>query len=168
MPVVWYVSSFLLSPVSCLLSLSTGLLTTHAQDLCNAALRFSHETLKHGGHFICKFYQGSEDRQLEAKLKKLFAAVHREKPESSRSVRLLSSVVIHSEPLSSHFTHFIKQINPRTCLHDWESVADIAAGIERSLFRSPPSKKRCRIRFHISSFRHLRLPGIGKQCQFSL
>jgi hypothetical protein len=35
---------------------------------------------------VCKFYQGSEDKQLEAKLKKLFTVVHREKPESSRSV----------------------------------------------------------------------------------
>jgi 21S rRNA (uridine2791-2'-O)-methyltransferase len=35
---------------------------------------------------VCKFYQGSEDKQLESQLKKLFAVVHREKPESSRSV----------------------------------------------------------------------------------
>lgn len=36
---------------------------------------------------MCKFYQGAEDKQLEAQLKKIFGAVHREKPESSRSVR---------------------------------------------------------------------------------
>ena len=36
---------------------------------------------------MCKFYQGAEDKQLEALLKKMFGAVHREKPESSRSVR---------------------------------------------------------------------------------
>jgi 21S rRNA (uridine2791-2'-O)-methyltransferase len=35
---------------------------------------------------VCKFYQGAEDKQLEAQLRKLFGAVHREKPESSRSV----------------------------------------------------------------------------------
>lgn len=35
---------------------------------------------------MCKFYQGAEDKQLEAQLKKMFGAVHREKPESSRSV----------------------------------------------------------------------------------
>lgn len=35
---------------------------------------------------MCKFYQGAEDKQLEAELKKMFGAVHREKPESSRSV----------------------------------------------------------------------------------
>lgn len=39
-----------------------------------------------GGHFVCKFYQGSEDKHLEMQLKRLFATVHREKPESSRSV----------------------------------------------------------------------------------
>ncbi len=58
------------------------------QDLCAAAVQFSYDTLRVGGHLVCKFYQGSEDKQLEAKLKKLFAVVHREKPESSRSVSL--------------------------------------------------------------------------------
>ncbi|KAL5348801.1 2' O-ribose methyltransferase [Pseudogymnoascus australis] len=60
---------------------------TGSMDLCNAALEFSYDTLKTGGHFVCKFYQGAEDKQLENRLKKLFGAVHREKPESSRSVR---------------------------------------------------------------------------------
>ncbi|KFY06905.1 hypothetical protein V492_07635 [Pseudogymnoascus sp. VKM F-4246] len=60
---------------------------TGSMDLCNAALEFSFDTLKTGGHFVCKFYQGAEDKQLENRLKKLFGAVHREKPESSRSVR---------------------------------------------------------------------------------
>lgn len=36
---------------------------------------------------MCKFYQGGEDKALELRLKMLFAKVHREKPESSRSVR---------------------------------------------------------------------------------
>ncbi|KFZ10277.1 hypothetical protein V501_05257 [Pseudogymnoascus sp. VKM F-4519 (FW-2642)] len=58
---------------------------TGSMDLCNAALEFSYDTLKTGGHFVCKFYQGAEDKQLENRLKKLFGAVHREKPESSRS-----------------------------------------------------------------------------------
>lgn len=35
---------------------------------------------------MCKFYQGAEDKELELKLRKMFAVVHREKPESSRSV----------------------------------------------------------------------------------
>jgi 21S rRNA (uridine2791-2'-O)-methyltransferase len=42
--------------------------------------------LKAGGHFVCKFYQGAEDKELEQQLKVLFKKVHRLKPESSRSV----------------------------------------------------------------------------------
>lgn len=56
------------------------------KDLCLAALQFASDTLKSGGHFVCKFYQGAEDKDLELKLRKMFAAVHREKPESSRKV----------------------------------------------------------------------------------
>jgi 21S rRNA (uridine2791-2'-O)-methyltransferase len=39
---------------------------------------------------VCKFYQGAEDKALEMLLKKMFAKVHREKPESSRSVRFVT------------------------------------------------------------------------------
>ncbi|MCJ1397907.1 2' O-ribose methyltransferase [Xylographa trunciseda] len=56
-----------------------------SMDLCNAALNFSYDTLRTGGHFVCKFYQGAEEKAFEARLKALFAKVHREKPESSRS-----------------------------------------------------------------------------------
>ncbi|CZR60486.1 related to mitochondrial rRNA methyltransferase [Phialocephala subalpina] len=56
-----------------------------SMDLCAAALQFANDTLKTGGHFVCKFYQGSEDKELENQLKTLFKSVHREKPESSRS-----------------------------------------------------------------------------------
>lgn len=42
--------------------------------------------MRPGGHFVCKFYQGSEDKLLERKLKMMFAKVHREKPEASRTV----------------------------------------------------------------------------------
>ncbi|KAM0616257.1 hypothetical protein ACHAQF_001129 [Verticillium nonalfalfae] len=42
------------------------------------------DTLKPGGHFVCKFYQGAEDKELEKQLRKLFAKVFRDKPESSR------------------------------------------------------------------------------------
>ncbi|KAK3995747.1 FtsJ-like methyltransferase-domain-containing protein [Cladorrhinum sp. PSN332] len=56
-----------------------------SMDLCRAALSFASETLKSGGHFVCKFYQGSEDKDFEKILKKMFTKVHREKPESSRS-----------------------------------------------------------------------------------
>lgn len=51
-----------------------------------AALEFSFDTVKSGGHFLCKFYQGSEEKAFETKLKRLFAKVSREKPESSRAV----------------------------------------------------------------------------------
>ncbi|KAK5452830.1 2' O-ribose methyltransferase [Exophiala xenobiotica] len=56
-----------------------------SMDLCRAALQFSYDTLKVGGHFVCKFYQGVEDKALEKSLKAMFHKVHREKPESSRS-----------------------------------------------------------------------------------
>lgn len=56
-----------------------------SMDLCMAALTFCFDTLRTGGHFVCKFYQGAEEKTLEKKLKRLFQKVHREKPESSRS-----------------------------------------------------------------------------------
>ncbi|KAL4960923.1 FtsJ-like methyltransferase-domain-containing protein [Aspergillus stella-maris] len=56
-----------------------------SMDLCRAALEFSYEVLRVGGHFVCKFYQGTEDKDLEKQLKVLFQKVHRLKPESSRS-----------------------------------------------------------------------------------
>ncbi|KAK5159128.1 hypothetical protein LTR04_005103 [Oleoguttula sp. CCFEE 6159] len=56
-----------------------------SMDLCTAALTFCYDTLRTGGHFLCKFYQGAEDKAFETKLKRLFEKVHREKPESSRS-----------------------------------------------------------------------------------
>ncbi|KAI1331823.1 23S ribosomal RNA methyltransferase [Xylariaceae sp. FL0255] len=56
-----------------------------SMDLCLAALKFASDTLRTGGHFVCKFYQGAEDKELEMKLKKMFAKVHREKPDSSRN-----------------------------------------------------------------------------------
>ncbi|KAF2031105.1 FtsJ-domain-containing protein [Setomelanomma holmii] len=56
-----------------------------SMDLCMAALTFCFDTLKTGGHFLCKYYQGSEEKAFETKLKRLFAKVHREKPDSSRN-----------------------------------------------------------------------------------
>lgn len=69
------------------------MVTRPIQDLCRAALAFASETLKPGGHFVCKFYQGAEDKALETLLKKMFAKVHREKPESSRSVSPLFPIL---------------------------------------------------------------------------
>ncbi|KAH9892243.1 FtsJ-like methyltransferase-domain-containing protein [Xylariomycetidae sp. FL2044] len=56
-----------------------------SMDLCYAALQFASDTLRTGGHFVCKFYQGAEDKDLFLQLKKMFTKVHREKPDSSRS-----------------------------------------------------------------------------------
>ncbi|MCJ1443291.1 MAG: 2' O-ribose methyltransferase [Stictis urceolatum] len=55
-----------------------------SMDLCNAALLFAFDTLRPGGTFVAKFYQGAEDKALEKSLKALFTKVHREKPDSSR------------------------------------------------------------------------------------
>ncbi|GAM82052.1 hypothetical protein ANO11243_000310 [Dothideomycetidae sp. 11243] len=55
-----------------------------SMDLCHAALTFCYDTLRPGGHFVCKFYQGAEDKDLEMRLKKLFDKVVREKPDASR------------------------------------------------------------------------------------
>lgn len=57
-----------------------------SMDLCYAALSFASDNLKPGGNFICKFYPGNLDKELEGKMKKLFEAVQRQKPESSRDV----------------------------------------------------------------------------------
>ncbi|KAJ9640824.1 2' O-ribose methyltransferase [Knufia peltigerae] len=75
------------NPYYRLMNTSGNAFRDHAgsMDLCRAALQFSYETLKVGGHFVCKFYQGAEDKALEKSLKAMFHKVHREKPESSRS-----------------------------------------------------------------------------------
>ncbi|EXJ93023.1 23S rRNA (-2'-O)-methyltransferase [Capronia epimyces CBS 606.96] len=75
------------NPYYRLMNTSGNAFRDHAgsMDLCRAALRFSYDTLKVGGHFVCKFYQGAEDKALEKSLKAMFHKVHREKPESSRS-----------------------------------------------------------------------------------
>ena len=57
-----------------------------SMDLCLAALEFAYDTLKSGGHFVCKFYQGAEDKLLEKRIRRLFDKAHRDKPSASRSV----------------------------------------------------------------------------------
>ncbi|OQE20425.1 hypothetical protein PENSTE_c013G04814 [Penicillium steckii] len=75
------------NPYNRMMNTSGNSFRDHAgsMDLCNAALSFSSNVLKVGGHFVCKFYQGVEDKELEGQLKALFHKVHRLKPESSRS-----------------------------------------------------------------------------------
>ncbi|KAF7185576.1 rRNA methyltransferase 2, mitochondrial [Pseudocercospora fuligena] len=55
-----------------------------SMDLCMSALTFCFDTLATGGNFLCKFYTGAEDHDLELRLRKLFEKVHRIKPDSSR------------------------------------------------------------------------------------
>ena len=47
-------------------------------------MTFCYDTLVTGGHFVCKYYQGAEEKELEQRLKALFEKVHRVKPDSSR------------------------------------------------------------------------------------
>ncbi|RMZ82233.1 hypothetical protein DV738_g1772, partial [Chaetothyriales sp. CBS 135597] len=75
------------NPYRRLMNTSGNAFRDHAgsMDLCTSALRFCFSTLKIGGHFVCKFYQGAEDKLLEKRMKAMFHKVAREKPESSRS-----------------------------------------------------------------------------------
>ncbi|KAG6079211.1 hypothetical protein E4U33_000322 [Claviceps sp. LM78 group G4] len=81
------ISKTLTNPYRRLMNTSGSRFRDHAgsMDLCTAALQFASETLKPGGHFVCKFYQGAEDNKLEGQLRKMFDRVCREKPEASRA-----------------------------------------------------------------------------------
>lgn len=87
-----FMSNTLSRPYRRLMNTSGITFKDHAgsMDLCYAALSFASDTLKTNGHFICKFYQGAEDKVLHTKLKKMFHTVHREKPDSSRKVEYRS------------------------------------------------------------------------------
>lgn len=52
--------------------------------LCDIALDFAMQTLKPGGSFVCKLFQGGEEKQLIEKLRKAFTKAAYEKPEASR------------------------------------------------------------------------------------
>ena len=98
------------------------------QDLCYAALSFANDTLKPGGHFVCKFYQGSEDKALEKMLKKLFTRVHRDKPDSSRSV---------SDPF------WIGQDSSLVITAVWLTRLDAETGIEGGVLRCAEQEGGC-------------------------
>ncbi|KAM0497519.1 hypothetical protein ACHAP8_006683 [Fusarium lateritium] len=68
------------NPYHRLMNTSGNAFRDHAgsMDLCAAALQFASDTLRSGGHFVCKFYQGSEDKDFEKKLKMLFSKESRE------------------------------------------------------------------------------------------
>lgn len=69
-------------------------------DLCTAALEFAYDTLRTGGHFVCKFYAGAEDALLEKRVRRLFEKVVREKPAASRSVCRPSILIVVSMDFS--------------------------------------------------------------------
>lgn len=90
-----FMSNTLSNPYHRLMNTSGMAFRDHAgsMDLCHAALQFASDTLKHNGHFICKFYEGNESKQLETKLRRMFKHVHRVKPYSSRKVCLLACLL---------------------------------------------------------------------------
>ena len=52
-----------------------------------AALTFSFDTLRTGGHFMCKFYQGPEDKALETKLNTASGRVEAHREEVSEKTK---------------------------------------------------------------------------------
>ncbi|MEN3792536.1 RlmE family RNA methyltransferase [Fulvimarina sp. MAC3] len=52
--------------------------------LCEVAADFAVRTLRPGGHFLCKTFQGGTERDLLDLLKRNFKAVHHVKPPASR------------------------------------------------------------------------------------
>lgn len=83
-----FMSNTLSNPYRRLMNTSGNAFRDHAgsMDLCHAALQFASDNLKWRGHFICKFYMGNEAKAFEAKLRRMFKHVHRQKPDSSRKV----------------------------------------------------------------------------------
>lgn len=90
-----------------------------SKDLCLAALSFAFDTLRTGGHFICKYYQGAEEKLLEKRLKRMFEKVHREKPDASREVSANASYFSCGGPLTrvqaskeAYFVALRRKANP--------------------------------------------------------
>lgn len=74
--------------LSDMLQNTTGHATTDhlkSMNLCYAVLEFSQEYLKPGGNLLCKYFQGSDDRELLDEAKKMFKSTKLVKPKSSRS-----------------------------------------------------------------------------------
>ena len=53
-------------------------------DLSLSALKFSVGVLEHGGHFVCKIWQGGQQRQLQDAMHRVFKDLKVVKPHSSR------------------------------------------------------------------------------------
>ncbi|KHJ35315.1 putative 21s rrna (uridine -2 -o)-methyltransferase mrm2 [Erysiphe necator] len=98
---------------------------TGSMELCNAALEFALSCLRIGGHFVCKFYQGDEDKELEKKIRQSFGRVNREKPDASRKeskeayfVALRMKMPARSKPSPSRGAG----VNAQHALHVWDSA----------------------------------------------
>ncbi|ODV91765.1 hypothetical protein CANCADRAFT_16771, partial [Tortispora caseinolytica NRRL Y-17796] len=79
----------------------------YSVELCYAALLFVIDTLKVGGHFVCKYYAGEEDKEMKKVFSRAFKKVHRVKPESSRSKsREIYLVCLHRKPAATRQTVF--------------------------------------------------------------
>ncbi|KAJ1673436.1 2' O-ribose methyltransferase [Spiromyces aspiralis] len=60
--------------------------TDHARsmNLCENVMAFADEFLSSGGSLVCKYFMGGDENELRAELRKRFARVLSEKPDSSR------------------------------------------------------------------------------------
>jgi len=56
-----------------------------SMDLCHFALSYSDLFLKPGGHFVCKYFRGSDEKELLDETKLKFGSVKVVKPDSSRA-----------------------------------------------------------------------------------
>ena len=57
-----------------------------SSDLTWKSLDFSYGFLKQGGYFICKIFQGGEEKEIMNEMKKAFTEAHWFKPDSSRKI----------------------------------------------------------------------------------
>jgi 23S rRNA (uridine2552-2'-O)-methyltransferase len=55
-----------------------------SMDICYSVLDFTKEYLKPGGHLLCKYFQGSDDKEMLAEAKLQYGSVKLVKPKSSR------------------------------------------------------------------------------------
>lgn len=56
-----------------------------SMDLCHFALSYCDTFLRPGGHFVCKYFRGSDEKELLDETRLLFGSVKVVKPEASRS-----------------------------------------------------------------------------------
>lgn len=56
-----------------------------SMNICYEVLEFTNKYLKHNGHLLCKYYQGSDEKELITIAKQQFQNVKSIKPKSSRT-----------------------------------------------------------------------------------